>query len=379
MRSLNLDFMKISVHVDSRDHELLDRLAADFSHFVVPDGMPPLCRIEAHRSRAPEELASFIARKPGKKSKNCRSYRHSGSRINDYFGEGLVHYDFRGETGRVYSESLHRLHELCYLLILSRVGKYLDRQALHRIHAMAVVFDGKKPNVLVSALPSGVGKTTLLLELLKSSQVRILSDDSPLVDRRGNVYPFSLRLGLTENALGGLSGHPAVDSKQTYPLERMRFGKKHLLPLTAISREIAPLQTARAILLTGRRGAGSRCLVKKTSRLKLVPHLLMEMVIGRGLPMMREYFIEDRPADFLVLAKILFSRIYAAIALLARSVPVECVLTHDPAENVRAIQAFLTELSVEMSENTAISNESGTPFSPRSKESFRENDARSDR
>ncbi len=84
-------------------------------------------------------------------------------------------------------------HEIAFLTVLSRVGEHLDAVGLHRVHALGLQAQGAAALVL---LPMGGGKTTLTLRLLREEGVRLLSEDSPLIARRGEVLPFPLRIGV---------------------------------------------------------------------------------------------------------------------------------------------------------------------------------------
>jgi hypothetical protein len=61
------------------------------------------------------------------------------------------------------------------------------------LHALELV--GGQGAVAVM-LAAGRGKSTIALRALRDQGVRLLSEDSPLLDRRGRLHPFPLRIGV---------------------------------------------------------------------------------------------------------------------------------------------------------------------------------------
>jgi hypothetical protein len=64
----------------------------------------------------------------------------------------LAVYDRLEDRLTVVGEEQHRVHEVAYLLLLSRIGRHLDSVGLMRIHALGL--SGRQGAVLV-LLPSG--------------------------------------------------------------------------------------------------------------------------------------------------------------------------------------------------------------------------------
>ena len=64
-------------------------------------------------------------------------------------------------------------------------------------------------------LPSGGGKSTLALRALQEPGIGLISEDSPLLDRRGRLHPFPLRIGVNETdadrAAAGQHSHDRAD------------------------------------------------------------------------------------------------------------------------------------------------------------------------
>jgi len=74
---------------------------------------------------------------------------------------------------------------------------------------------------IIVLLPSGGGKSTIALRILKENDFKLLSEDSPLVDKRGDVYPFPLRIGIMEG-----EAEEKLPDEYTERIERMEFEPK---------------------------------------------------------------------------------------------------------------------------------------------------------
>lgn len=321
----------------SESRTLLSRLRNDFAAFPEETlGKGAAIIIRARNARPP---AGFSEGAKWRKSRNCRIFDRGAVRWNDYGGEAWVRYDFEGEEAQVYSLSEERLHELCYLVALSRAGKALDMLGVHRIHAMAVA---SADRVLLLSMPMKGGKTTACLRLLDADRsLEFVSDDSPLVDVDGRVRAFPLRVGLDPENAERHSTLELIDWPKAYALSRMRFGRKILVPINAIHRSVYRKPSGTTVLVTGIRRDQSGARLIRTGVLGLLPTVLRNMVIGDGLPMMREYFIENSPRDFLRCARILFSRLRSGAMLLLRSEKYRIYLGNDHATNVRELQRLL--------------------------------------
>src|ERR1700722_18273685 len=92
------------------------------------------------------------------------AYRNGSKRYIDYHGRALGIQDEANGNLKVYSRDPHLLYEAAYLYLLSQIGEHLDREGLHRIHALGVTVQGRAVLVL---LPMGGGKSTLGLHMLQ--------------------------------------------------------------------------------------------------------------------------------------------------------------------------------------------------------------------
>ncbi len=336
---LAFDFHGYVAVVDSECEDLTARLRKDFSAYVLdaPAAATKLT-IAAHLSAPPKGLLPDGLRSTAQ-SANSITYDSGRVRFNDYYGEALSVFDYASEQAQVYSPSLERLHEIVYLLILSRCGKYHDRHGLHRVHAFSVA---TSETTWIGMMPMKGGKTTLFLKLLAADQrMKIVSDDTPLVTLNGRIKPFAIRVGCEANHVPGTLSQ--VDPNATYRLERKQYGPKILIDIRGLGRPLSDRPPSRVILFQGIRQSGPGCEVRPCGRLRMLRHLGKNMIVGVGLPMVIEYFLESTPLDWLRNAGILFSRTWAAMALVSRSQCYEVLLGNDPDLNARVISTRFSD------------------------------------
>ncbi|OFZ21435.1 MAG: hypothetical protein A2X94_07970 [Bdellovibrionales bacterium GWB1_55_8] len=334
---IRISFAGVGIRFSSECCDLIVRLSSDFAGFprMSPEDAPEF-HIKSELLKPSLGTMPFGKRR---KSRNCTISDSGSIRWNDYAGEAWVKYDFSSDSAEVYSERLERLHEITYLVALSRAGKALDGHGKHRIHAMAVASDDR---VLVLSMPMKGGKTTAFLRLLDQDETLLtLSDDSPLVSCGGSVSAFPLRIGLDPESVTRHSHMGWIDWSKGYLLNRMRFGTKVLIPVPALNRGRFNGISRGTVLVRGIRVNAAEARVKRAGIWALFATVVRNLVIGDGLPMMREYFIENRKGDFVRCSLILFSRIRAALALLWRSEKYTAYLGTDHAANARELQKLL--------------------------------------
>ncbi len=333
---LALDFHGVGVQVTCDAPDIAGALGRDFSYFAQAGAGPAPTsgmdvEIQGSLRRPPwGDLPAWpsVLEQPG----FC-AYQRGHIRWVDYQGKALARWDFDHEAGGVWSEDPDLLHELLYLLTLSRAGELLDRRGLHRVHALALEVQGRATLCL---LPSGGGKTTLGVGALRQPGVRLMGDDMALVDRRGQVLPFPLRLGFS-------SPPPGVDPGKLRRMRRREHGTKWLLDLDTLGDRVAPAHTrARPdLLLVGRRLlAGPPSLERAPARAAL-PHLAREMVVGLGLPQLVEYFLRLEARDLVRKAALAASRAAAAAALASRSEVYRFSLSREKDANVALLRQLL--------------------------------------
>jgi len=311
---------------------LKDIIARDFSYFssdtwdkpsdfelIVSEEEPPFARV-------PPVKASLY-------QPDSLSYDRGDTRYVDYTGKALSIYDLRTERGELFSRDRNLLHELTYLIVLSRVGELLDRRGIHRVHAFAVSFDGKG---LLCLLPQGSGKTTLILELMKNPGVKLISDDTPLITRDSALLPFPLRLGIAEGA--------ALDVPGEYlgGIERRKYGKKILIDIRYFSGRISR-PAGIDIILKGEREFSDNPRIFNTGRLDVLGALFRDCIVGLGLAQMVEYFLRSGAKEILSKSVIVLSRTRSCLMAVLKARTCKFVIGRDTVKNAEVLLEFLSK------------------------------------
>lgn len=330
MRRLSLDFHGVSACVESTAEEALEPLARDFAYFAVnhTQHSRPTIRWTLYPSSPPKAplpkgLPTFRTR--------FYTARDSGpARWVDYQGLALSIYDSEGCSGTIHCRDPVLLHELSYLAVLSRVGDALDRRGIHRAHALGFEHQGSGGLLL---LPAGGGKSTLALEMLRSSGMGIIGEDTVLVTRDLRLLAFPLRWGFAQDA--DLSGVP---ERMIRPFHRRRHGRKRLVDVAffrARIRDDVPLRW----LIIGKRRPGPAGLAPCPKPAAWAA-LGMGLVLGRGLAQMAEYTLRPDLRAAAALAGIAHSRARTALAMLTRSTK-RFGLGDSPGGNLSSLLDFL--------------------------------------
>ncbi len=271
---------------------------------------------------------------------DCVLYREGNNLHYEYAGAVLsVSRTKTTSYGRLICADPALAEELGYLYLQSEIGRFLDQQGLHRVHALGLALpNGSSALVL---LPSGGGKSTLALEALKNGGCQLLSDDTPLVDRFGNVHPYPLRLSFRKDAR-----LPQEWREKASVFERRRHGAKLLVPTAALPAHSLPRPGEKfrpGFLVLGRRhGSRRHATITEISRLKSAGPMLRDLVVGLGVPQVAELILTKGARSLPGLAPTAASRMAAASAYLARSQSLRFDLSRDPEANARFLIEHLT-------------------------------------
>lgn len=350
MRELNLNFYGVTVCLLCEAADVLESLRRDFEYFTadggggatVPQSGAPLqsprrqggTAIQFTLHAGPPPADALPAGMATFRTGEFTVYDSRRVRFVHYHDDAWATYDYAGKNGRIYCHDPERLHELAYLALLSRVGEELDRRRLHRIHALGFELDGKAGLIL---LPTGGGKSLLALELLRSSRMGIVSDDTPLVSHRARLLAFPIRWGFQSQAdTAGIPCHLI----RTF--RRKRYGLKWLVDLEFFRHRVRTDLPVRWLLI-GRRELGRGPKIKPVARAKVLWWLIIYMVIGKGVAQMAEYMLRPTPAGIWRLLQIAFSRSLSALKLAGTTSPHSFLLGPDPGANAQALAAFLKD------------------------------------
>jgi hypothetical protein len=260
-------------------------------------------------------------------------YQQSGRTIVDYFGRAVAVLT-TGVPERVLVQGMDEplVHEATYLYLLSRIGRHLDRLGLIRLHALGLA--GAQGGVAV-LLPSGGGKSTLALRALDEPAVRLLSEDTPLLDRRGRLHPFPLRIGINATDAAHLpEGH-------VRRIERMEFHPKLALDLAAFRDRIAGQPVPLRHIVVGRRSLGREAALTPAGRGRAAGALLREAVVGVGVYQGMEFLLQRGAGSLPGMTPAALRRGAACAAGLARARVWELRAGRDREANWQALAPLL--------------------------------------
>lgn len=330
---LVLDIHGFRVTVGGDSAELVNELARDFAYFKSTDerggGRLGAAEIRVHMRVPPYQdlpplRASFVT------PRNVCYSRQSVTYI-DYFGRGLAIYDRKLGRCEIYGTDPDLVHEIAYLFVLSSAGQRLDRAGLHRVHALGIAKEGLSALVL---LPSGGGKSTLSLGLLGMPGYRLLAEDTPLVDARGWIHPFPIRVGVRPEQKDG------IPPEFVRTMRRMEFGPKSMIDIEYFKDRLAE-SAAPGLLFVGTRSLGVETSIEPISKLSALRALVKYMVVGLGVYQGLEFLLERGPWELIKQTGSVISRLRNSLALLARSETYGLVMGRDIAKNCETLDSFI--------------------------------------
>jgi len=312
--------------------EVLELLRLDFGWFAEQDPQgDPEVTVEVARRRPSFER--FGQARPAFVTPRNVVFNLDGVRLVDYGGRALAVHDRRLDRIEIQGEDEELVHEAAYLCVLSRIGSHLDARGTPRLHALGLAGEGGATLVM---LPSGGGKTTLALRALAEDGVRLLSEDTPLLDRRGRAHPFPLRLGVNEQDAWLLP--PGTPTRR---LARMEFHPKLLVSVAALAERVERRPQRVANIVVGRRSLASESTLSPLPRRAAIGPLLREGVIGVGVYQGMEFVLQRGPADVLGQAGVGLRRALPCLAALTRARVWSLELGRDGEGGWRALSALV--------------------------------------
>lgn len=328
------DFLGFVVKINATK-SLLTSLYKDYSYFLGEEDTPDLQFKVIIKSpdykNLPPIPSSYITPRNIVFKKGKVSYI-------DYFGKALSVLDRDNKKCDVFTLDKHLAHEICYLTILSFVGKHLDKEKLHRIHALGLRYRDKS---IVVLLPSGGGKTTIALRILREKDFQLLSEDSPLVDKKGNVHPFPMRIGMVETEI-----KEKIPEEYTEKIERMEFGPKRIVDIEYFSDSLGKVSPP-GLLLVGIRALGNECRIVRMGRLETYRHILKNGVIGMGIYQGLEFIFSRKISGLMELVPVFLSRLRNLITFANKSRAFKVFLGYDHGINIAALLDFIRKNIVE--------------------------------
>jgi hypothetical protein len=259
-------------------------------------------------------------------------YQANGTTLVDYFGRALLTYDRGARAATIEGEDEHLVREAGYLFLMSRIGEHLDDCGLVRLHSLGLA--GAQGGVAVM-LPSGGGKSTLGVRALAADDIRILSEDTPLLDRNGVLHPFVLRLGINE------IDADKVPAGEIQRVERMEFHPKLVLSVDAFADRVEQQPQPLRHLVIGRRAMGTEARLEELPRRVGTGTLLREAVVGVGVYQGMEFVLQRGMRDVISKGGVFASRARACAAGLRRARVWELTMGRDSDRNWAALEQLL--------------------------------------
>ncbi len=327
---LRLNFHHHSILIRCRESSVIEKLREEFHFFVSAEPGPLGGEIDLI-PETPPELPPLVAIKL---LEHAVIYRQGDIKYVDYFGEALLVHDETQSKASISTPNLERLYELAFLTVHSFLGQELERRGFVRLHALAVSRTGRNAVVM---LPSKGGKSTLLTHLLDDPEIRIISDDMPLCDRRGRIHPFPSKISL---AAAPTTGPLAALSWREF--QRHHYPTKFTAGLSQLKEILDPRpKDNETFLIAGFRISVGPGRLTPVPRWKMLGPMLEHMVVGLGLPQIIELFLAFRPTDLGKLIYHALLRTWCAAALLSRSRCFHLYMGPDRAANAKLIRELL--------------------------------------
>jgi hypothetical protein len=320
----------LGVALSSDWEEALDAIRGDFAWFERP---PVGAGLQLSIERRTPEFSAFSDLRPSFVTPRNVVYQGGERTVIDYFGRALSIYDRRRDSLLVQGEDLHLVHEASYHFLLSRVGEHLDAIGLPRLHALGFAGAGGSVAVL---LPGGGGKSTLALRALRDDHVRLLSDDSPLIDRRGRLHPFPLRLAVNPQQAHEL---PPGSVRQ---MERMELHPKLLLNVDSWEDRIESVPQPLRHIVIGERSLGREARLERVPRRAAIGPFLREAVIGVGLYQGMEFVLQHGAIDVARQARPALVRGLCCAAGLSRASVWRLTVGRDHERNWNALRRLVS-------------------------------------
>lgn len=321
-----LNFHNHIILVSSNEEAILKKLQEEFHFFLQDQADKVHTSIELFKEVQPE-LPSMVAVKV---LETCNVYRMGSRQYIDYRGKALTIWDHQEDMVRIYSLEAERLYEIAFLAIHSILGQELDLKGMCRVHALGVSINHVNAVVM---LPSKGGKSTLLQHLLENSDVRIISDDMPLIDLNGNVHPFPSKISVETKPEDG----PLSELSWTEFI-RTQYPPKWTAGLSQLANRIDTNSfNNKTLLIAGFRLSSGESILTPVPKWKMLKPITEHMIIGLGLPQIFEMFVKFQFTDVFKLALHAFMRTFCALQLIRKAKCFYLYMGADRAYNARLV------------------------------------------
>ena len=327
--AIKFSFYGFGIEVKCQDIETLRDIQRDYS-FFTSDNVTARVFFEI-LNEAPD-YSKFPHAKAYLYTNHNICYKQEGMSLIDYFGKGLVVIDRSKNIYRVFCLEPHLRHEILYLYIMALAGRDLDLRNIHRVHGLGLEVNNKAILIL---LPSGGGKTTLLLDLLRNGPAKLISEDSPLINAAGRLLPFPIRIGVLPE-----EKPRDIPDGYLHLVERMGLKPKYMIDMDVFKDKIAKKPLPVRYIFCGVRCLGNESSIKPLSKYETLKELVEDSVVGVGLYQGAEFLIQRGVIGLFRKSPILFSRFKNAVRALSGSKTYSFVIGFDRKKNVETFLNF---------------------------------------
>lgn len=325
------DAYGLRIRVEGSWPDALEELRRDFWWFRAEDGGP------ADVVLAIENEAPALDRFGGLRSSfvTPRNVVYQGEEVTvvEYFGEAAIVIDRATGSALLQGTDLELVREAASNFLISRIGEHLNRRGLVRLHALGLAGEHGATCVV---MPSGGGKSTLAVKAIGDERCRILSEDSPLLDRSGSVHPFPLRIGV--NPVDEALVPPGLSVRRQ---ERIEFHAKLALDVESWADRVEPGAVPLANLVVGRRTLDATGTLVQLRRREALAPLLREAVVGVGVYQGMEFVLQRGWRDVFLKSGTAVRRARVAGGALRRVDVWELRLGRDRDSNWAALEPLL--------------------------------------
>lgn len=326
---IKFSFYGFGIEVSCQDAQTLQDIRRDYSFFLNEEVAP---RVFFEVFNEAPDYSKLPALKAHLYTPRNICYKQKDFSFIDYFGKGLMVVDHRKNLYSIFCPDAQLRHEIVFLSILSLVGQNFDRGNIHRVHGLGLAVNNQAILILS---PSGGGKTALLLDVIKDDFIKLLSEDSPLIDASGKALPFPIRIGLSaEDRPQGVPG------EQMGFIERMEFGPKYTIDINFFKDKIAAGPLPVRYILCGRRCLGSESYIKPLFKYSAFGELIKNSVIGLGLYQGIEFLFQRGTFELLKKSGVICSRLKNAGKILSKSETYSFVIGSDRGKNTETFLNF---------------------------------------
>ena len=331
--SVFFDVYGLRIRVGGDWAEVIEAVRLDFAWFEASDdGREPAVEVLVENAEA--DLDCFGALPAAFVTPRYAVFGDRERTVVDYQGLAAAVIERDGSAITVRGRQEEVAHEAAYYFLLGRIGRHLDAEGLVRVHALGL--SGDRGGIVV-LLPSSGGKSTLALQALARGEGRLLSEDSPLLDRDGRLHAFPLRIAVGARTAAALPNRPVRS------LPNPAAGHKLAVEVSMFVSQIEPAPQPLRHIVLGVRSLGRESTLEERPRRAAVLPLLMHGVVGAGLYQGLGYAHQRGAGELLAKVVVAAGRARSCAAALQHAEVWQLTLGRDPEKSWQALRSLLME------------------------------------